>query len=88
MQSEPDVLIIGAPTTSSADATMEIYISDTKVNNTPYVIPPGRQQSPKFEGTFAGPVRGAAPTDRASLPASGRSMAAVSRRRWACPTIN
>jgi hypothetical protein len=36
---------------------VDVYIGNTKMNNTPYVIPPGGQESPTFPGTFAGPVR-------------------------------
>jgi hypothetical protein len=48
---------IGAPTTNTLDAQVDIYIGGTKMNQTPYVIAPGGQVSPSFAGTFAGPVR-------------------------------
>jgi hypothetical protein len=47
---------IGAPDTNSADAEVDVYIGGTKMNPSPYVIPAGGQMSPKFSGTFAGPV--------------------------------
>ena len=48
---------IGAPTTNSANASVDIYIGNTKMNSSAYVIPPGGQVSPNFPGSFAGPVR-------------------------------
>ncbi len=47
---------VGAPSTNTQDALVDIYIGGVKKNASPIVVPAGGQVSPSFSGTFAGPV--------------------------------
>jgi len=47
---------VGAPSTNTQSATVDIYIGGVKMNANAYVIPSGGQVSPNFPGMFNGPV--------------------------------
>jgi hypothetical protein len=49
-------ITVGAPTTNTTDALVDIYIGTTKMNLTSYEVPPGGQEHPIYPGTFDGPV--------------------------------
>jgi hypothetical protein len=47
---------IGAPSTNSGSALVDVYVGGTKMNVTPYSVPPGGGVTPNYIGAFAGPV--------------------------------
>ena len=47
---------VGAPSTNTQAANVDIYIGGVKVNASSYSIPAGGRVTPNFPGTFNGPV--------------------------------